>query len=73
MNLQTEKIQLAKMLLDTENPKILNAVRKIFKTEESADFWDELSLGQKKEIEAASAEIDSGEIVDYETFMQKHR
>ena len=42
MNIQAEKIQLAKMLLDTENPKIIESIKKIFKKEKKMDFWDEL-------------------------------
>ncbi|MDP2069616.1 MAG: hypothetical protein Q8S41_10790 [Lutibacter sp.] len=73
MNIQADKIQLAKMLLDTENPKIIESIKKIFKKEKISDFWDELSLQQKKEIENASLEIENGEVTDYESFMHKHR
>lgn len=73
MNIQAEKIELVKMLLDTENPKIIEAIRKIFKKEKTSDFWDDLSIEQRKEIEKASLEIENGEVTDYDTFMQKHR
>jgi hypothetical protein len=73
MNIQVEKIQLDKMLLDTENPKIIESIKKIFKKEKTSDFWDELSLQQRKEIENASLEIENGEVTDYESFMQKHQ
>lgn len=73
MDIQAEKILLAKMLLDTENPKIIESIKKIFKKEKTSDFWDDLSLQQKKEIEKASLEIENGEVTDYESFMQKHR
>lgn len=73
MNIQTEKIRLAKLILDTENPKIIEAVIKIFKKEITADFWDELSSGQKAEIDKASEEIEKGEFIDYDDFIQKHR
>ncbi|MGV8947246.1 MAG: hypothetical protein ACOH1N_12510 [Lutibacter sp.] len=73
MNIQAEKIQLAKMLLDTENPKIIESIKNIFKKEKTMDFWTELSLEQKNEIEKASIEIENGEITDYESFMKKHR
>lgn len=73
MNIQAEKIELAKMLLDTENPKIIESVKKIFKKEKNTDFWDDLSIEQRKEIETASREIENGEVTDYESFMQKHR
>lgn len=73
MDFQVEKIQLAKLLLETENLNIIKSVKKIFKQNKVFDFWDELSPEQKKEIEKASIEIENGEIVDYDSFMQKHR
>ena len=73
MNIQAEKIELAKMLLETENPKIIESIKKIFKKEKTSDFWDYLSIEQRKEIEKASLEIENGEVTDYDTFMQKHR
>jgi len=73
MNIQAEKIKLVKMLLDTENPKIIESIKKIFKKENTSDFWDYLSIEQRKEIEKASLEIKNGEVTDYDTFMQKHR
>lgn len=73
MNIQAEKIELVKMILDTENPKIIESIKKIFKKAQTADFWDDLSTEQRKEIETASREIENGDITDYESFIQKHR
>ncbi|HEX9826472.1 MAG TPA: hypothetical protein VGA80_07720 [Flavobacteriaceae bacterium] len=73
MNIQAEKIELIKMLLDTENPKIIESIKKILRKEKTSDFWDDLSLQQREEIEKASIEIENGEVTDYESFMQKHR
>lgn len=73
MDIQAEKIELVKMLLDTENPKVIESIKKIFKKAKAVDFWDDLSIEQRKEIETASREIENGEITDYEFFMQKHR
>lgn len=73
MNIQAEKIELVKMLLDTENPRIIESIKKIFKKAKTTDFWDELSIEQRKEIEKASLEIENGEVTDYDSFMQKHR
>ena len=33
MNIQAEKIALAKMLLETDNPKIIESIKEIFKKE----------------------------------------
>ena len=73
MDIQAEKIQLIKMLLDTQNPQIIESIKNIFKKENTVDFWNELSLEQKTEIEKASLEIENGEVTDFESFMQKHR
>ena len=72
MNIQAEKIALAKMLLETDDPKIIESIKEIFKKEQTPDFWDSLSVEQRKEIEKASLEIKNGEVTDYDTFMQKH-
>ncbi len=72
MNIQAEKIELAKLLLNTNNPRIIQSIRQIFK-KESADFLDDLNSDQIAEIKKASLEIKEGEIIDYEPFMAKYR
>jgi hypothetical protein len=61
------------MLLETENPNIIESIKRIFKKNKTVDFWDELSPEQKNEIERASIEIENGELTDYDSFMQKNR
>ena len=73
MNIQEEKIHLAKLLLETEDLDTLNSIKEIFSKNETVDFWDELSAEQKDEIENASIEIQNGEVTDYDSFIQKHR
>ena len=73
MNIQAEKIELAKLLLNTNNPKIIQSIRQIFKKEKTADFWDDLTSDQKKEIKTAKKQIKEGKSSDYESFMSKHR
>jgi hypothetical protein len=73
MNIQAEKIELVKMLLETDNPKIIESIKKIFKKQKSVDFWDDLSVNQQKEIEKAIIEIENGEVTDYDSFIKKHR
>ena len=73
MNMQAEKIELAKLLLKTNNTKIIQSIKEIFKAENSVDFWEELTYDQKKEIDAARKEIKEGKSSDYEAFMSKHK
>jgi len=54
MNIQSEKIELAKLLLSTNNPKIIQSVRQISKKEKTLDVWEEHTPDQKKEINTSS-------------------
>tara|TARA_R110002012_G_scaffold114320_2_gene260993 strand:+ start:11457 stop:11687 length:231 start_codon:yes stop_codon:yes gene_type:complete len=73
MNIQTEKIELVKMLLNTNDPKIIQSIKQIFKNQGAADFWDELTTEQQAEINQGISEIENGDVVDFDSFMVKHR
>ncbi len=73
MNIQAEKLELMKMILETDNPGILNSIKKILRRESKKDFWDTLPQSQKEEILKGIEEIENGEIVDYEDFIKKHK
>ena len=73
MNIQAEKIELTKLLLNTDNPSIIQSIKDIFKKANTSDFLDTLSFEEKEEIEEASLEIENGQTTDYEKFMSKHR
>jgi len=73
MNIQAEKLELVRMILDTDNPRILSLVRRIFTSTKSVDFWDSLSQLEKEEILKGINEVENGETVNYEDFIKKHR
>lgn len=73
MNNQSERINSAKSLSETENPRIIALINKIVNQDIKDDFWDDLSTDQKNEIDKASLEMENGEVLDYEAFMLKHR
>ena len=73
MNIQAEKLEIMKLILETDNPGILQSIKKIFKKEAHSDFWDSLSEEQKLEIKNGIIEADNGELVDYEVFIKKHK
>ena len=56
MDIQLEKLELIKMLAETEDPAIIMSIRKIFKKEKK-DWWDELTQQQKEEIELGIKQI----------------
>ena len=73
MSIQTEKIELAKLLLSTDNPKIIQSIKQIFKKAKTSDFWDDLTPEQQNEINLATDEINEGKVTDYDSFMANHR
>jgi hypothetical protein len=73
MNIQAEKLELVRLILDTDNPGILASVKRIFSKSKDKDFWDTLPQEQKEEIMEGILEIEKGETVSYEEFIKKHR
>ena len=73
MDIKAEKIELAKLLLEKENPNIIQSVKNIFRKNNTIDIWDELNAEQKDEIDNASIEIENEKVVDYDSFIQKHK
>ena len=73
MDLQSAKIEIIRMVLETDNPGILETIRRIFRKEESPDFWLSLPQEEKDEILKGLQEIELGELVDYEELLKKHR
>ncbi len=73
MNIQTEKLELMKMILETDNPDILRSLKEIFSNKEEDDYWDSLSGDEKADILAGIRDIENGNVIDYEEFMAKYR
>jgi hypothetical protein len=72
MDIQFEKLELIKMLAETNDSDIVSAVKNIF-VKKRNDFWEELTLEQKQEIELSDSEIENGNFFLYEDVMAKHR
>jgi hypothetical protein len=72
MKLQEQKLELAKMVLNTDSEVLLKQVRAVFDKAES-DFWDELSDYQKQTVEEAIKQADKGEMVSHKEAMKKYR
>lgn len=73
MSIQAEKLEIMKMILETNNPKILDSIKRIFKRETKKDFWETLSKNQKDDILKGIREIENGDMIDYEDFIEKHK
>ena len=73
MNIKSEKIEIAKLILETDNPVILRSIKNILNKDRKTDFWETLTSSQREEIENGISEIENGEILDYEDFMKNYR
>ncbi len=73
MNIQAEKLELVRMILDTNNPNILSSIRRLFSKSKTTDFWDVLSQEQKSDIQKGIDEVERGETVDYKYFVKEYR
>ena len=63
MDIQAEKLELIKMLLETNDKVIIDAVKNIFKSEKK-DVWKQLSPEQQEEIDLRIQEANRGDQVD---------
>ena len=73
MSIQSEKLELVRLILDTDNPGILATVKRIFSSAKKIDFWDSLPHYQKEEILKGIEEIEKGETINYEEFIKKYQ
>ena len=70
MDIQTSKIELAKLILNIENKSVLEKIINVLKTEQS-DFWNELSKDEKTEIKMGIEQLDSGKRTSVDDFLRR--
>lgn len=73
MSIQTEKIEIVKLVLDNDNLETLTAIKQILKNNADTDFWDKLSSDEKAEIRSGLEDIEKGRLHDYEDFIKDLR
>jgi len=71
MNVQTEKIALAKRLLETEDEAVLLQIKEIFENSEK-DFWNTLPAHVKEGIEKAKKQAAEGKLTPHDEVMNKY-
>ncbi len=71
MNIQAEKIELAKMLFDTDNESIIERIKAVF--EEYRSEWKGLNNAEIQSIEAGLKEIEASKTISHDELMKKGR
>jgi len=70
MDIQSIKIELAKLILEIENPSLIHKIKDVL-TKETSDFWTKLSAQEKSEIQLGLKQLNSGQRIAFEDFMKK--
>ena len=70
MDLQTSKIELAKLILEIDNQTIIDKITQLLKSQKQ-DFWLELSDKEKESIQLGIDQLDKGEGVPLSDFIKK--
>ena len=71
MDIRLEKLELMKMLMETENPSVLEAIRKIFQKEDK-DWWDDLTEEQQNILNESMEQYEKGEFSSFDDFIKPH-
>ena len=71
MDIQTSKIELVKMILNIENNEFIHRVTDFIKKNEKTDFWNDLSLSEQKEIKEGIEDLNKGDRIAYNEFLEK--
>jgi len=69
MDIQLEKQELMKRLSETNDPSIIESIKKIFQKEKK-DWWEDLSDEQKADIEQGERDIENGDFITSEEFFE---
>lgn len=70
MDIQTVKIELAKLILDLDNPSLIQKIRDML-TRETSEFWTTLTDQEKQEINLGIKQLNNGQRTSFDDFMRK--
>lgn len=70
MDIQTSKIELAKLILNLDNPSILTKIKELISSQQE-DFGTSLTVAEKEEIEIALSQLNKGNRTSFDTFLAK--
>jgi predicted transcriptional regulator len=70
MNIETTKLELMHLLLQTQKESILKKLKSVFE-EEQVDWWNEMSKKEQEEIKTGLAQADKGEYKANEAVMKR--
>jgi len=73
MNLQAMKLELVQMILNTDQPNLLEKVSQILKQEKETDWWVELPLSVQESVKKGMEQAKRGETRPHSEVMKKYQ
>ena len=70
MDVETSKIELAKLVLNINNGEFIQRITD-FSNKEKGDFWNELTSEEQIEIKKGIAQLDVGQRISYNEVLKK--
>lgn len=70
MDIDTTKLELMHLLLQTQKESILMKLKSVFE-EEHVDWWSEMSKKEQEQIKTGLAQADNGEYIANEEIMKR--
>ena len=70
MNIQSTKIELTKLILSIDNPKLIEKIKDLL-LKETSDFWLELTDIQKEELKIGVEQLNNGERIAFKEYLKK--
>ena len=70
MDIQTTKIELAKLILNIDSPKLISKIKDLV-TKETSDFWYKLTESEKEEIRFGINQLDKGQKISFNEYLSK--
>jgi hypothetical protein len=65
MDIQAEKIELAKLILNTNDTGLINKIKSLFKDKDE-NWWDELPASVKLGVNESIEQANRGEFISYD-------
>ncbi len=70
MDIQSAKLELVKLILNLDNQQVIDKILHLLKSEQE-DFWLQLSDAEKEEIKTGIKQLDTGERIAIEDFLDR--
>jgi hypothetical protein len=70
MDIQSLKIELTKLILDIDNPALIEKIKDLL-LKETGDFWSTLSEDQKEELKFGIHQLNEGKRISFDEFLKK--